>query len=734
MKKYGLWIVLTLVFAGIILGTLGTWSVPLGHGISAFWPAFVVQVAGSAWFGGWGVLAAVLFPVLTNALTNVGWSGILGFIPANLAQGLIPAWAFRHFHVDPALPGRKGLAFYLIWGALIPATVGGLLGSVAVILFGEASWRDYPLLVMKWAAPNLVVSLLIGIPILRGLTPLWRDLGLLVKNWWSFDQASGWLASPRHFRDMPIQLKLALAMCATGLGPLLVLSLLELARNGGNSAPGNMTPFFLTISLVALVLAVGFLSRETVRPLKELQEQVEALVQQQDGVLIVERADEIGQLGRAFAFLLDDRCRAEASLQASEEKYRTLVENLNVGIFQSTLNGTFLHANSALIHLAGYDTWEEFKRLPALRLYADKADRERLITGLMAQGRVWNVELRSVKKDGANYWIALSAVLLKDNEGKPVSILGSVVDITERKQAEEKLATSEAELRALFATMTDVVIVYDADGRYVKIAPTNPINLYRPPADMLGKTVHEVLPKEQADYIVAKIGEAIQTGRVVTGEYALQIGGEEIWFAGNTSRLSENTAVWVAHNITERKRAEDNLHRLAVEQSALYALGREVSASLSLEHLVTKALDEILKSIHADVAYFFLREGERLILKGIASESDKAKFEIPEHRVGECMCGLTITHGKALYSRDIFTDARCTWEECKKAGFRSFATLPLWRDGEIIGVIGLASTSERDFENEAEFLETVADGLPKKSPKYGVMAAKTRASTGVVAA
>lgn len=195
-------------------------------------------------------------------------------------------------------------------------------------------------------------------------------------------------------------------------------------------------PLFLTISLVALVLTVGFLSRETVRPLQELQEQVESLVQYRDGVLTVERADEIGQLGQAFAFLLDDRRRAETSLQESEEKYRTLVENLNVGIFQSTLDGTFLHANSAVFHMAGYADWEEFKELPASFLYVDEADRERLLAELRAHGRVGNVEMRSRKKDGTIYWIVISAVLLKDHDGKPVSILGSVADITDRRQAE----------------------------------------------------------------------------------------------------------------------------------------------------------------------------------------------------------------------------------------------------------------------------------------------------------
>ena len=49
-------------------------------------------------------------------------------------------------------------------------------------------------------------------------------------------------------------------------------------------------------------------------------------------------------------------------------------------------------------------------------------------------------------------------------------------DISEHKRAEQKLAASEAELRTIFSAMSDVVIVYDADGRYVRIAPTNPEN------------------------------------------------------------------------------------------------------------------------------------------------------------------------------------------------------------------------------------------------------------------
>ena len=128
--------------------------------------------------------------------------------------------------------------------------------------------------------------------------------------------------------------------------------------------------------------------------------------------------------------------------------------------------------------------------------------------------------------------------------------------------------------------------------------------------------------------------------------------------------------------------------------------------------MVASALRELLNAVKTDVAFLFLREGERLELAGVAPESGRERLgQIPEHRVGECMCGLAVRQGQPLYSRDIFSDVRCTWEECKKAGFRSFAALPLRAGDEIIGVIGLASATERDFEQQAGFLETLANAV-----------------------
>jgi signal transduction histidine kinase len=304
---------LLLCLAGVVIGTLGTWSVPLGHGYSALWPALVVQVAGGIWFGTIGILAGTVFPIFSNALAHVGPVGILGYIPANLAQSFIPAWAFRNYKMDPAIPGRKGILFYMLWGAVIPSLVGAILGSAAVVLMGEATVSEYPRLIWLWALGHIVVSPIVGIPALRVFTPLWRDLGVLVTGWWSSEEQCGAGARLR-FRDMPIKAKLVLAMFTLGMAPLLSLAAIEFAKNDHKSLGGQgATPALLTLALVATTLAIGWLSAEVIRPLKDLRKKVESLIDSDNASLTVSRQDEIGDVGRAFETLLQERRRVEAA-------------------------------------------------------------------------------------------------------------------------------------------------------------------------------------------------------------------------------------------------------------------------------------------------------------------------------------------------------------------------------------------------------------------------------------
>jgi len=123
-------------------------------------------------------------------------------------------------------------------------------------------------------------------------------------------------------------------------------------------------------------------------------------------------------------------------LAESEENYRLLVENLNSGVYQSSFSGRLLQANPKIAEIFGYDSPTDFMSKPAIDLYADPSDREQLKTLLLSQGEVKNLELKSVKKDGTQYWISINAVLLKNRDNQPESILGIVNDITDRKRME----------------------------------------------------------------------------------------------------------------------------------------------------------------------------------------------------------------------------------------------------------------------------------------------------------
>jgi len=119
-----------------------------------------------------------------------------------------------------------------------------------------------------------------------------------------------------------------------------------------------------------------------------------------------------------------------------------------------------------------------------------------------------------------------------------------------------ELEVAEAELRALFAAMNELIIVVDASGRYLKIAPTNFSMLYKAGEELIGKTVRELYPQATADNFLNHIRAALDTQQTVRIEYDLTIDDREVCFAASISPLSEESVIWVAHDITEQKRAE----------------------------------------------------------------------------------------------------------------------------------------------------------------------------------
>jgi len=289
---------------------------------------------------------------------------------------------------------------------------------------------------------------------------------------------------------------------------------------------------------------------------------------------------------------ITERKQAEDNLDEERNLLRTLIDNLPDRVYVMDVQGRKTISNVADWQASGGKKMEDVIGKTDLETYPPELAKEywALDKKVIDSGiPIINREEPGLDSQGKPAWVLSSKVPLRDGQGQVLGLVGIGRDITERKQVEEKLSASESELRALFTAMTDVVIVYGADGRYLRIAPTNPINLYRPQDDMLGKTVYEILPKEQADFFIAKIREAIQTNQVVLSEYALQINGKDRWFASSVSRLTENTAIWVAHDITERKQTQ-------ILQEAVYRIAAAAETTGSLDELYAQ-IHQIISSV-----------------------------------------------------------------------------------------------------------------------------------------
>ena len=294
---------------------------------------------------------------------------------------------------------------------------------------------------------------------------------------------------------------------------------------------------------------------------------------------------------------LTERKQAEEALIMSEERYRTLVEQLPaVTYMQETENATLAYVSPQIESVLGYSP-EEYLANPGLRSQTiHPEDRGWVLQEDIRTdetGEPYSVEYRRISRDGRVVWVREEAVLVRDSEGRPLFWQGILMDVTERKHQEEALRQSEALYRTVVEQAEENIFLVDAKSRRVLDANDALLRSLGYTDDELKEmTLYDIVAHDQ-ESVDLNIGRIMVEGHRSLGERQYRRkDGSLADVEVNVSAVpynGEKVMCVVAHDVTERKRAERMLEE--IREAERNRLARELHDS-TLQDIVY-ALQEV---------------------------------------------------------------------------------------------------------------------------------------------
>lgn len=259
--------------------------------------------------------------------------------------------------------------------------------------------------------------------------------------------------------------------------------------------------------------------------------------------------------------------RAEADLRESNERLSLVVQGAKAGIWDWDLQTQKVFYDKQWKAILGYgeDEISGDADLWTSRWHPEDADKikramEDYLTGKTEK---YEIEYRLRHKDGTYRWIIAYGKVTRDQAGQPIRWTGINIDITNTKRTEELYLESEKRLRDFAEAVPDTSFIIDEDGRYLEVFGEEKM-FHIPKKEFLGKTTHQVLPKDAADFILHEVQQAIASGSQQKGFCEMQFAAEKRYFSGRTVPLSyivdgKRTTAVIAVDITEQHRTEKML-------------------------------------------------------------------------------------------------------------------------------------------------------------------------------
>jgi PAS domain S-box-containing protein len=318
---------------------------------------------------------------------------------------------------------------------------------------------------------------------------------------------------------------------------------------------------------------------------------------------------------------ISERVEVERALQDSEERYRDLVENSHDLICTHDLSGCILSTNELPARLLGYRPDELVGR--AIPDYLYDGDRDKF----------WGY-IEQIKRDG----FAQGLLPLMTNSGKPrvwefqstlrtegvpvPVVRGMAHDVTDLINLQRDLRESTARLRALVSSIDEIAFEFDVEGTVLDIWTTNESQLFRPREQLLGRRMWDVVGEDFAPIYRGAFKRVLESGKGEDLEYSLHINGSEHWFLCRVTPIvapdgTYKSICMLARDITERKRAQENLHkseerfRLAAQAGRMYAYEWDVASDVVMRSAECADIlgvgeptritrQELLRAVHPD--------------------------------------------------------------------------------------------------------------------------------------
>ncbi|MFO8010466.1 MAG: PAS domain S-box protein [Dehalococcoidia bacterium] len=418
---------------------------------------------------------------------------------------------------------------------------------------------------------------------------------------------------------------------------------------------------------------------------------------------------------------LTERKQAEERLEASEKRYRELVENAGEAIVVIQ-DGLIRFSNQEMARISGYEPDELYGRSFTEPIHPDDRDKvienyRKRFTGEAVPG-VYT--FRVLSKDGTIKWVAINAVVITW-EGR-VATLNLMSDITERKQAEDARKESEEKFREIFDNASDVIIYLDRTGKIVDInRRTEEIFGYKP-EEVIGKnfTETEFASPDDISRLAQEVSIAVDSGKLKDffELEAMHKDGHRVWLEASPSLIRRNGEIEgllvIIRDITERKRAEEGLQNALTESrqrteevSSLLEASKAVLGQKSFASAARIIFDSCKVATGATSGYVALlsndgTENEVLFLDsgGLPCTVDPT---LPMPIRG--LRAEAYRSGQTVFDNDFHNSEWMQYMPEGHVRLDNVMFAPLTAEGKVVGLLGLAN-KEGGFTDEDARLGT----------------------------